>query len=131
MEQNTKLIVAAVGLGGLGYFLYKKGFFGQAMATAPVAPIAPAAPVAPTSTTTKTTPAAPAAPVYTYPTGYSELDYVRNPSGDGTVFMLKKGQKLPITYAWWMANAKLDWDKVKDMNAGLLMDIPTGTVLDA
>jgi len=112
MEQNTKLIVAAIGLGGLGYFLYKKGFFAKSE-EAPEAQVA-----------TK-----PAAPLY--PSGYSELDYVKNPSGDGTVFMLKKGQKLPITYAWWMANAKLDWDKVKDMNAGLLMDIPTGTVLDA
>lgn len=27
MEKNTKLIIAAVGLGGLGYFLYKKGLF--------------------------------------------------------------------------------------------------------
>lgn len=128
MEQNTKLVVAAIGLGGLGYFLYKKGFFGNAAVAAPIAPVAPAAPIAPTTTTK---PATPVAPIYTYPSGYAELDYVRNPSGDGTVFMLKKGQKLPITYAWWMANAKLDWDKVKDMNAGLLMDIPTGTVLDA
>ena len=114
MEQNTKLIVAAIGLGGLGYFLYKKGFFAKAQT-----PLAPVAPVA----------EKPAAPLY--PSGYSELDYVKNPSGDGTVFMLKNGQKLPITYAWWMANAKLDWDKVKEMSAGLLMDIPTGTVLDA
>lgn len=29
MEQNTKLIIAAVGLGGLGFFLYKKGLFGK------------------------------------------------------------------------------------------------------
>lgn len=27
MEKSTKLIVAAIGLGGLGYFLYKKGLF--------------------------------------------------------------------------------------------------------
>lgn len=117
MEQNTKLVVAAIGLGGLGYFLYKKGFFGKSAEVVSETELAPAAP------------AAPAAPVY--PSGYSENDYVRNPSGDGTVFMLKRGQKLPITYAWWMANAKNDWDKVKDMSAPLLMDIPTGTVLDA
>jgi len=29
MEKGTKLIVAAVVLGGLGYFLYKKGLFGE------------------------------------------------------------------------------------------------------
>jgi hypothetical protein len=28
MEKSTKLIIAAVGLGGLGFFLYKKGLFG-------------------------------------------------------------------------------------------------------
>jgi hypothetical protein len=115
MEQNTKLIIGVVGLGGLGYYLYKKGFFGKKQATMPNSAIAP----------TKTT----LAP--TYPSGFSENDYVRNPSGDGTVFMLKRGQKLPITYAWWMANAKNDWDSVKEMSAPLLMDIPTGTVLDA
>lgn len=27
MEKSTKLIVAAIGLGGLGYFLYKRGLF--------------------------------------------------------------------------------------------------------
>ncbi len=27
MEKSTKLIIAAVGLGGLGFFLYKKGLF--------------------------------------------------------------------------------------------------------
>jgi hypothetical protein len=115
MEKNTKLIIGVVGLGGLGYYLYKKGFFGKKQATMPNAAITP----------TKTT----LAP--TYPSGFSENDYVKNPSGDGTVFMLKRGQKLPITYAWWMANAKNDWDSVKMMSAPLLMDIPTGTVLDA
>jgi hypothetical protein len=29
MEKSTKLIVAAIGLGGLGYFLYKRGLFGK------------------------------------------------------------------------------------------------------
>jgi hypothetical protein len=29
MEKSTKLIVAAVALGGLGYFLYKKGLFSK------------------------------------------------------------------------------------------------------
>ena len=29
MGKTTKLIIAAVGLGGLGYFLYKKGLFGN------------------------------------------------------------------------------------------------------
>jgi hypothetical protein len=30
MEKGTKLIIATLGLGGLGYFLYKKGYFTSA-----------------------------------------------------------------------------------------------------
>ena len=92
MEQNTKLIIAAVGLGGLGFFLYKKGLFG-AKAVAPEM-------AQPTLTPTKTITTTKAAPAPVYPTGFSENDYVKNPSGDGTVYMLKRGQKLPITYAF-------------------------------
>jgi len=33
MEKTTKLIIAAVGLGGLGYFLYKKGLFSKTTTT--------------------------------------------------------------------------------------------------
>ena len=33
MEKSTKLIIAAVGLGGLGYFLYKKGLFSKTTTT--------------------------------------------------------------------------------------------------
>ena len=33
MEKTTKLIIAAVGLGGLGYFLYKKGLFAKTTTT--------------------------------------------------------------------------------------------------
>jgi hypothetical protein len=122
MEQNTKIIIAAVGLGGLGYFLYKKGLFGKSA-------VMPKELEVSTTPRTINTPSKPIAQVY--PSGYSEYDYVRNPSGDGTVYMLKKGQKLPLTYNWMIANAIKDWNKVKDMGAGLLMDIPTGTVLDA
>jgi hypothetical protein len=125
MENNTKLIIGGIAVAGLGYYLYKKGFFAKKPSVAETA-----------QTTTSTTPVVkttPVAKVVTplYPSGYGENDYVRNPSGDGTVFMLHKGQKLPITYAWWMANAKNDWGKVKDISAPLLMDIPTGNVLDA
>jgi hypothetical protein len=33
MEKSTKLIIAAIGLGGLGYFLYKKGLFSKKTTT--------------------------------------------------------------------------------------------------
>jgi len=36
MSKSTTLIVAAIGLGGLGYFLYKKGLFSNKSATAVV-----------------------------------------------------------------------------------------------
>lgn len=41
MDKVTKLIIATVGLGGLGFFLYKKGFFSNSMATNSPAPVAP------------------------------------------------------------------------------------------
>ena len=114
MEFKIREIAIIAGVAGLGYYLYKKMK-------------KPA--VADKVTTNKVKSQAAAAPLY--PDGYAENDYVRNPSGDGTVYMLKRGQKLPITLAWWQANAGLDWGSVKDMGAGLLMDIPTGNTLDA
>ena len=33
MEKSTKLIIAAIGLGGLGYFLYKRGLFSKTTTT--------------------------------------------------------------------------------------------------
>jgi len=36
MSKSTTLIVAAIGLGGLGYFLYKKGLFSNKSATSVV-----------------------------------------------------------------------------------------------
>lgn len=126
MEKNTKIIIAAVGLGGLGFFLYKKGLFGNKAATMPNSPIMP------TSTTTKTSNTVVVAPAttktYVYPAGLKEGDYVKF-GAEATVYLLHNGQKLPITKAWWDANAWDKWDTVK-MNApadGL--DIPTGSVL--
>lgn len=59
MNKGTKLIIAAAGLGGLGYFLYKQGFFSNSMATnVPSSPMpsSPIAPVAPKKTTLKNPP---------------------------------------------------------------------------
>jgi hypothetical protein len=121
MEFKLKEIAMIAGVAALGYYVYTKmkksttGAVKDKVSTNKVKPNA----VNPN----------PAAALY--PAGYAENDYVRNPSGDGTVYMLKRGQKLPITLAWWQANAGLDWGSVKDMGAGLLMDIPTGNTLDA
>lgn len=121
MEFKLREIAIIAGVAGLGYYLYKKM----------KKPVAGAVTDKVTTNKVKSQAAAEKAAAPLYPDGYAENDYVRNPSGDGTVYMLKRGQKLPITLAWWQANAALDWGSVKDMGAGLLMDIPTGNTLDA
>jgi hypothetical protein len=126
MEQNTKIIIAAVGLGGLGFFLYKKGLFGKKTATMPNSPIMP------TSTTTKTSNTVVVAPsstkTYIYPAGLVEGDYVKFGTA-ADVYLLHNGQKLPITKAWWDANAWDKWDTVKFLAPAVALDIPTGVVL--
>ena len=126
MEKNTKIIIAAVGLGGLGFFLYKKGLFGNKAATMPNSPIMP------TSTTTKTSNTVVVAPsstkTYVYPAGLVEGDYVKFGTA-ADVYLLHNGQKLPITKAWWDANAWDKWDTVKFLAPAVALDIPTGTVL--
>ena len=126
MEQNTKIIIAAIGLGGLGYFLYKKGLFGKKAATMPDSPIMP------TSTTTKTSNTVVVAPsstkTYVYPAGLVEGDYVKFGTA-ADVYLLHNGQKLPITKAWWDANAWDKWDTVKFLAPAVALDIPTGVVL--
>ena len=121
MEFKLKEIAIIAGVAGVGYYLYKK-----------MKKTTPDGAVSGKVTTNKVGPSGKQQSAQaTYPSGYSENDYVRNPSGDGTVYMLKRGEKLPITLAWWQANAGLDWSSVKDMGAALLMDIPTGNTLDA
>jgi hypothetical protein len=123
MEQNTKIIIAAVGLGGLGYFLYKKGLFGNKAANMPISPIAP------TKTTSNTVLVAPSTTkTYIYPSGLVEGDYVKFGTA-ADVYLLHNGQKLPITKAWWDANAWDKWDTVKFLAPAVALDIPTGVVL--
>jgi hypothetical protein len=123
MEQKTKIIIAAVGLGGLGYFLYKKGLFGnKAVQTMPTSSVLPTKTsntivVAPSSTKT-----------YIYPAGLVEGDYVKFGTA-ADVYLLHNGQKLPITKAWWDANAWDKWDTVKFLAPAVALDIPTGVVL--
>lgn len=62
-----------------------------------------------------------------YPFGFTENEFVQNPA-EGTVYMLHQGQKLPITYDWWMQNVN-DWSLVNIVPAYQLLDIPTGSTL--
>lgn len=67
---------------------------------------------------------------FAYPYGFVEGDFLQNPN-EQTVYLLHQGKKLPVTYNWWMANAKDSWDLVKIVPVAQYMDIPTGATLDA
>jgi len=130
MEQNTKLIIAALGLGGLGYFLYKKGFFSnkQTMANSPIEP----------STNIDEVLVVPAsAKTYVYPMGIgkdgsrfplNEGDYVAN--GQETA-VLYNGELRPITAAYANTYAYGTWDRTKIIDNIVYSSIPRGAVLDA
>ena len=132
MEQNTKIIIAAVGLGGLGYFLYKKGYFGKKSATMPNSPIAPT-----TKTTSDVLVVPASAKTYIYPMGIgkdgsrfplNEGDYVAN--GQETA-VLYNGELRPITAAYANTYAYGTWDRTKIIDNIVYSSIPRGAVLDA
>lgn len=149
MEQNTKLVIAAIGLGGLGYFLYKKGLFGSKSVTQVVEEVKDdvVEVVTPTPTPTPTQPPIvlpstdgtvnqyPIAAVVTssqegrQPTGQK----VRLKDGDAvkgvpeTVYVLKDGEKHPVTGAWWFYNFGQDWSNVINVTDETLGFIPTGS----
>ena len=132
MEQNTKIIIAAVGLGGLGYFLYKKGYFGKKSATMPNSSIAPT-----TKKTNEVLVVPASAKTYVYPMGIgkdgsrfplNEGDYVAN--GQETA-VLYNGELRPITAAYANTYAYGTWDRTKIIDNIVYSSIPRGAVLDA
>jgi hypothetical protein len=145
MEQNTKLIVAAVGLGGLGFFLYKKGLFGKkTVETSPIPPTTtvkspvisrPTEPPIVLPSTDGTVNQYPIAAVVTssqegrQPTGQK----VRLKDGDAvkgvpeTVYVLKGGEKHPVSGAWWFYNFGQDWSNLINVTDETLGFIPTGS----
>ena len=145
MEQNTKLIIAAVGLGGLGFFLYKKGLFGKKSTMMPntMMPNTMMPNVVTKSTeppivlpsTDGTVNQYPIAAVVTssqegrQPTGVK----VRLKDGDAvkgvpeTVYVLKDGEKHPVSGAWWFYNFGQDWSNVINVTDETLGFIPTGS----
>ena len=144
MEQNTKLIIAAIGLGGLGYFLYKKGLFGKKTVAevaqevkkdvVDVVTPTPQPPIVLPSTD-GTVNKYPIASVVTssqegrQPTGVK----VRLKDGDAvkgvpeTVYVLKDGEKHPVTGTWWFYNFGQDWSNVINVTDETLGFIPTGS----
>ena len=142
MEQNTKLIIAAVGLGGLGFFLYKKGLFGkktvaevaQEVKNDVVDVVKSTQPPIVLPTTDGTLNQYPIAAVVTpsqegrQPTGQK----VRLKDGDPikgvpeTVYVLKDGEKHPVTGTWWFYNYGQDWSNVINVTDETLDYIKTG-----
>ena len=145
MEQNTKLVIAAVGLGGLGYFLYKKGLFGSKSVTQVVDEVkndvvevvtpTPTQPPIVLPSTDGTANQYPIAAVVTssqegrQPTGQK----LRLKDGDAvkgvpeTVYVLKGGEKHPVSGAWWFYNFGQDWSNVINVTDETLGFIPTGS----
>jgi hypothetical protein len=62
------------------------------------------------------------------PAGLNDGDYVKFGT-DATVYMVFKGQKLPLTEAWWNANAWDKWDTVKFLSPAVGLELPTGNAL--
>ena len=143
MEQNTKLIIAAIGLGGLGYFLYKKGLFdnktvtevAQGVKKDVVDVVTPTQPLIVLPSTDGTVNQYPIAAVVTssqegrQPTGQK----VRLKDGDAvkgvpeTVYVLQGGEKHPVTGTWWFYNFGQDWSNVINVTDETLGFIPTGS----
>jgi hypothetical protein len=144
MEQNTKLVIAAVGLGGSGYFLYKKGLFAQKTIAevaqevkkdvVEVVTPTPTQPPIVLPSTDGTVNQYPIAAVVTssqegrQPTGQK----VRLKDGDPikgvpeTVYVLKDGEKHPVTGTWWFYNYGQDWSNVINVTDETLDYIKTG-----
>jgi len=139
MEKSTKLIIAVVGLGGLGFFLYKKGLFGKKSTMMPnttpnVVTKPTEAPIVLPSTD-GTVNQYPIAAVVTssqegrQPTGVK----VRLKDGDAvkgvpeTVYVLKDGEKHPVTGTWWFYNFGQDFSNVINVTDETLGFIPTGS----
>jgi len=68
--------------------------------------------------------------VYTYSGGLQENDYVKGTFYE-EVYALKNGEKRPVTRNFWLKYYGDNYGNVKVVDQVLLIDIPTGSVLDA
>jgi hypothetical protein len=143
MELNTKTILVAVGLGGLGYYLYKKGLFSNKTVSDVAKEVKkdvevvtkPTEPPIVLPSTDGTINQYPIAAVVTssqegrQPTGQK----VRLKDGDAVkgvpemVYVLKGGEKHPVTGTWWFYNYGQDWSNVINVTDETLGFIPTGS----
>jgi hypothetical protein len=142
MEKNTK-IVLAIGAAGLAYLLYKKGLFvnktiaevAKDVKKDVVDVVKPAEAPIVLPSTDGTVNQYPIAAVVTssqegrQPTGQK----VRLKDGDAVkgvkedVFVLKGGEKHPVTGTWWFYNYGQDWSNLINVTDETLGFIPTGS----
>jgi hypothetical protein len=118
MEKSTKIILGVLLVGGVyWYWLKKKG--------TPISTVPNDKKTGSTSDDTNT-------PVRTikklYPADLKEGDYILIGS-DPTVYLLKGGKKLPITYDWFQQYARDKWDSIIHIEPIVGMDIPVGDTL--
>jgi hypothetical protein len=123
MEKNTKIILA-IGIAGLVYFLYKKGL-SKKENTSMLLP-----------TESGTLNKYPVAMIVTSSQeGRRETGKkVQLKDGDAvkgveeTIFVLKGGEKHPVTQAWWIYNVGEDYSNVINITNTTLDLIPNGVV---
>lgn len=125
---NKKIIAIALGGAAVWYFFLRKKTAPATMVQAAVVPtsLPPVAPIVPVKETVVVVPET--QKTFVYPAGLQEGDYVKFGT-DATVYLLNAGKKLPITEAWWVANAWDQWGRVKFAQPVDGLNIPTGQVL--
>ena len=109
MEKQTKIIIGVAAL-GVAYLIWKKKLSASAKTT-----------ITPAGTTTIETPKG-------YPAGLKDGDYIRY-IGDATIYLLKDGKKLPITYDWMVTYAGDKWGSVIEIEPATGDTIPVGETL--
>jgi hypothetical protein len=109
MENNTKIAIGLAAAVVVGYIVYKskKPKSTQVVVNPPIVV---------------------AEDKVGYPAGLKEGDYVRLGS-DATVYLLKNGKKLPITYDWMVRYAGDKWGSVMDIDPVDGQKIPVGETL--
>ena len=134
MEENKKTIWVVLGLGVVGLYLFMKNKATAAVKTSPK-PETPAKPL-PKPTTDGTTNLYPVGVILTS----NQLGNVNTgvkvqlKEGDAikgipeTVYILKGGEKHPVTEKWWFFNYGEDWSNVIQLSNTTVDMIPTGSV---
>jgi hypothetical protein len=108
MENNTKIAIGLAAAVVVGYIVYKSK--------------------KPKSTQVVNPPIVVAEDKVGYPAGLKEGDYILLGT-DPTIYLLKDGKKLPITYDWMARYAGDKWDSVIHIDPVDGQKIPVGETL--